>query len=159
MIVTLDQRIPQLQDNLPVLAKFLTALKRRLLVAAEAFINDQVTVIDATKFSARKRSGIFPFVALFPVFIQKTEETLRGLKSTTKTTSSAREIVNKGYEKITAAIFRSLDALAVQAEQGADEKERINASVMNIRKLFVFDVNFNNVYFIREWPIFSQSIE
>ena len=130
--MTLDQRIPQIQDDLPVLAKILQALKRRLLVSAEAFINDQVTVIDSMKFSARKRSGVFPFVSIFPTFIKRIEQTL-GLSSPG---GAARDILNKGYEKITAAIFRSLDALALQAEQGADEKERINASVMNIRTIF-----------------------
>ncbi|PJF17479.1 Exocyst complex, component Exoc1 domain-containing protein [Paramicrosporidium saccamoebae] len=127
LLVVLDIRIQQLQTQLPIFAKMLTTLRRRLVSIAEVFIADQVAVIEAMKFSARKRSGIFPFVSLFPTFITRME------KVAGDTQGPTRELMNKGYERLTAAIFRSLDALAAEAERSADEKERINASVMNIQ--------------------------
>lgn len=129
LLMALDHRLPSLQDDLPVLAKILLSLKRRIIVSAEAFISDQVMAIDAMKFSARKRSGVLPFVSLFPSFIHRMEAALGG----SSPGGTARDLLNKGYERITAAIFRNLDALALEAERSADEKERINASVMNIR--------------------------
>lgn len=117
-----------MEDQLPIFSKLLSTIKRRLASIAEQFITDQVSVIEAMKFSARKRSGIFPFVSLFPTFITKIEKIVSPAPQ-----GPTRVIMNKGYERITAAIFRGLDALAAEAERSADEKERINASVMNIR--------------------------
>ena len=129
MLMVLDLRIHQVQHDLPVFAKVLISLRRRLLVVAEAFVVDQVAVIDAMKFSAKRRSGVFPFVSLFPTFITKMEMAM----AKAPPGGTARDFMNRGYERIISAIFRSLDALAAQAERGADDKERINASVMNIR--------------------------
>jgi hypothetical protein len=149
MLVVLDVRIPQLISELPVFAKTLQNIKRRLLTVAENFVADQVAIIDASKFTARKRAGVFPFVSLFPTFIKKMESVVGVAPG-----GAAREIMNKGYDRITAAIFRSLDALARGAER-MDEKERINASVMSIRTL-VIDLIVNCH---REWPLFGESIE
>jgi hypothetical protein len=146
-LVVLDVRIPQLQDQLPIFAKILTNLRRRLLSSAEQFISDQVSVIEAMKFSARKRSGTFPYVSLFPTFITRMEKILSGAPE-----GATRELMNKGYEKITNAIFRSLDALAAEAERSDDEKERINASVMNIRKI---SSGWTDCF--RKCPLFSES--
>jgi len=130
ILVALDLRIPQLSHELPVLARILQTIKRRQLVVGDQFISDQVSIIEASKYSARKRSGVFPFVALFPQFLSRLESgTLRHAPQT----ASARDVANRGYERITATIFRSLDVLAMQAERSNDEKERTNASVMNIR--------------------------
>lgn len=152
MIVCLDLRIPQLTTELPALVKILQSTKRRLLVVAEHFINDQVAVIDSMKFSARKRSGIFPFVSLFPTFIARMEKIVGSVEPG----CSSRDFMNKGYEKITTAIFRSLDALAEEADRSADEKERINASVMNIRKPVCF-IRPLLMLPLRKWAFFGRA--
>lgn len=147
LLVVLDIRIPQLISELPVFAKTLQTLKRRLLIVAEQFIADQVAVIEASKYSARKRSGIFPFVALFPNFIERMEKIVGAVAPG----GASRDTMNRGYERITGAIFRSLDALAQGAERSADEKERINASVMNIRKKKIWALTEG----CREWTLFG----
>lgn len=129
LMVVLDLRIPELLSSLSTLGKSLQNLKRRLAAVAEQFINDQVAAIDSIKFSARKRSGVFPFVAVFPTFLSRMETFLVEARPD----SSVREIMTRAYEKIIGAIFGSLDALQREAKQSADEKDLINASVMNIR--------------------------
>lgn len=127
--MVIEQRLPQVKDDLPILAKILVSLRRRLLAVAEMFINDQVTAIGSVKVSARKRTGVFAFVPILPQFICNLERLCRYANPS----GTVRDLLDKTYEKVTAAIFRSLDALAAEADRGEDEKERINASVMNIR--------------------------
>lgn len=129
LLVVLDHRIPELITTLPALGKSLQNLRRRLVVVTDQFISDQVAVIDSIKFSARKRSGVFPFVSIFPTFLVQME----ALLVDTRPDSSLRDIMMRAYERIIGAIFGSLDALQQEAEKSTDEKDLINASVMNIR--------------------------
>lgn len=132
MLVALDIRIAQIvgSTRLPVLGKTLQNLKRRMINMSEAFINEQVSAVEGMKFTSRKRSGVFPFVTTLPLFIEHME---KSVKHAPKESSTARNVLNQAYERITAAIFGSLDALLREAERSADEKERINASVMNLQ--------------------------
>ena len=130
MLVVLDGRIPQVATELQAFARILRHLQKRLLQHAEAFLAEQVSSIEAIKFSAKKRSGLFPFVAVFPAFVARMERLLRKCDEH----STCRELMTRGYERISASISRSLDALTADAERSDDEKERINAAVMNIRK-------------------------
>lgn len=134
MLVVLDVRLAQVAGSakLPVLTKTLQNLKRRLVSMAEAFISEQVGAVESMKFTARKRSGVFPFVTTLPLFVERMERTVRNAP---REGGVARQVLNQAYERITAAIFGSLDALLREAERSADEKERINASVMNLRRV------------------------
>ncbi len=145
MLVAVDQRLGLLERELPHLARLVMPLRNALLGRVDAFFAEQIAAIEAIKYSPRKRYGVFSFIGTLPLFVSHISSIVDGSLSGSQQAGGsgakgwgecaiAKEYVAKGFERTSACIFRCLDVLSQEADRGGDEKERINASVMIIRK-------------------------
>lgn len=103
----------------------------------------------ATKYSAKKRSGIFGYVETFPRFVARIETILsgNGCRSENSNSSlSARPLIDRYYEKISSAIFDSFVQLSSEVEE-SDEKGHINANVMTIENSHFLFTKFSAMKF------------
>lgn len=130
MLAVMDVRLPQIPEEIGIFGKILEAVQQSLQSYAEFFLESQIEAIKATKYSAKKRSGVFSYVETFPRFITRTEAILKEC-GVTSNSACSRALVNRYFEKIGQCIFDSFDALSSEVEE-SDEKGHINASVMTI---------------------------
>ena len=56
--------------------KILEAIQQKVYNYSELFLESQIEAIKATKYSAKKRSGIFGYVETFPRFVTRIESIL-----------------------------------------------------------------------------------
>ncbi len=66
--------------------KILESIQQTVYNYSELFLESQIEAIKLTKYSAKKRSGIFGYVETFPRFVKRIETILNdsGIKSTDK---------------------------------------------------------------------------
>lgn len=125
ILAMLDRRSPEI----PEMAATLESIQERATKTAREMVRAQVEAILETPYSARKRSGIFPAIPIFPRFVLVLERSLSGSTAGV----AARKEVDAAYEAISTAIFSALSRLAVEAAYTADEKDNLNATVMTVQ--------------------------
>lgn len=131
LLAVLDVRYPEVLSQLPFLGKILEGIQQKTYNYAELFLESQIEAIKATKYSAKRRSGIFTYVDTFPRFISRIESILAECGHLDSSANRSRGLVNRYYERIGETIFASFKHLAADVDD-ADEKGHINASVMTI---------------------------
>lgn len=132
LLAVTERRLPEMADELPAMGETLRRLQAYCSSIANDYIKAQVDAIQESRFSAKKRTGIFPFVAIFPKFVTVLEKSIEG----SSPTGISRTSVNHAYQLLSNAIFASLNALAVQANQTDDEKDNLNASIMTVQNTY-----------------------
>jgi hypothetical protein len=77
LLTVLDMRVPQCLEKIPIFGKILEAIQQKVYNYSELFLGSQIEAIKATKYSAKKRSGIFVYVEIFPRFVTRFETILK----------------------------------------------------------------------------------
>jgi len=144
LLAVLDIRYPEVLNQLPFLGKILESIQQKCYNYAELFLESQIEAIKATKYSAKKRSGIFTYVDTFPRFIARTEVILGECGQLDSSANRSRALVNRYYERIGETIFASFKHLAADVEE-SDEKGHINASVMTIENSHCLFTELNRI--------------
>lgn len=108
-------------------------LHQRVQMTLDRFLNDQVKVIEATKLTVKKRTGIVYFVRHFPAFVESIEAQLVGCEDL-----DVRKTADNAYERIANTIFDTLTTMAKQdrsdAGGGGDDKSQLNYLIIMIGK-------------------------
>lgn len=129
----IDQRSAECTGHATFL-RLLDILRPALVSTVESFYNDQIATMLDTRYSCKKRVGIFPTVATLPSFVQHYEQVAKLAADD----SATRQLVGLVEERLAAALFRNLAGLAAEGDAvgagiGDDEdKGRLNAAVMII---------------------------
>ena len=76
LLAVLDMRVPQCLETIPMFGKIFEAIQQKVYNYSELFLESQIEAIKATKYSAKKRSGIFGYVETFPRFVTRIESIL-----------------------------------------------------------------------------------
>lgn len=64
----IDRRLPQVEGEIQAMEATLKAIQARVLALVQEFVKSEVNAIHDTRFSAKRRSGVFPYVTIFPVY-------------------------------------------------------------------------------------------
>lgn len=70
-------RVPQCLEKIPMFGKILEVIQQKVYNYSELFLESQIEAIKSTKYSAKKRSGIFVYVETFPRFVTRIETILK----------------------------------------------------------------------------------
>jgi hypothetical protein len=132
LIAVIERRLPEIGPEITAMETSLKTMMDQCSRAALEHTSAQVEAIKESRFSAKKRSGVFPFVSIFPKFVRVLERSIQNAQPSGK----ARSIANTAYENISSAIFGSLTALTVEASQTEDEKDNLNANIMTLQNTF-----------------------
>ncbi|KXS17867.1 hypothetical protein M427DRAFT_54115 [Gonapodya prolifera JEL478] len=125
----------------------LEALKERCVKIVEKFVNEQVALIEETKVSVKRRTGVLSFMRTFPVFVDRLESCIRDTQPTPHgAPSTARTIVNTSLERVVRKIFESMEVIAKEVQQAAesnnkaqqDDKERLNVHILHMQNMHMF---------------------
>jgi len=92
LLTVLDLRVPQCLETIPMFGKILEAIQQKVYNYSELFLESQIEAIKSTKYSAKKRSGIFVYVETFPRFVTRIETILKD-SGITKGKKNIREII------------------------------------------------------------------
>ncbi|KAG5636373.1 hypothetical protein H0H81_008291 [Sphagnurus paluster] len=114
---------------------FLTILEKqhsRLKGIYERHVNQQITDIEQTKLSSKKRQGVAHFVKHFPTYVGRVENQLVGADGL-----EIRISVDSAYERIVQSIFDSLKQMAKMDGEGED-KGQLNYHVILIENMHHF---------------------
>ncbi|KAJ3340482.1 Exocyst complex component 1 [Gonapodya sp. JEL0774] len=130
----------------------LEATRDRCVKIVEKFVNEQVALIEETKVSLKRRTGVLSFIRTFPAFADRFESCIRDTQPTPHgAPSTARTLVNTSIERVVRKIFDSMDVIAKDVQQAAesnskaqqDDKERLNVHILHLqvrgRKVAVLD--------------------
>lgn len=129
----------------------------------EPFIDSQIKAIDNVKVKTNKRRGLMSFARRLPNFVTAIENTLpqvevNNARSIRNSRSSealrepypeTRAIVDAGYERISAAIFRNLLDIARatgpanSAVADPEDKERLNHEILLIENMYYIARNLD----------------
>ncbi|KAF8078783.1 exocyst complex component, sec3 subunit [Lyophyllum atratum] len=104
----------------------------RLKGIFERHIVEQMTDIEQTKLSSKKRQGVSHFVKHFPTYVGRVENQLIGADGL-----EIRSSVDAAYEKIVQSIFDSLKQMAKMDGEGED-KGQLNYHVILIENMHHF---------------------
>ncbi|GLB35990.1 putative exocyst complex component SEC3 N-terminal PIP2 binding PH [Lyophyllum shimeji] len=104
----------------------------RLKGIFERHVVQQITDIEQTKLSSKKRQGVAHFVKQFPAYVGRVENQLIGADGLEIRTS-----VDAAYEKIVQSIFDSLKQMAKMDGEGED-KGQLNYHVILIENMHHF---------------------
>ncbi|KAG5718258.1 Exocyst complex component 1 [Termitomyces sp. T112] len=104
----------------------------RLKGIFERYVKGQITDIEQTKLSSKKRQGVAHFVKQFPTYVGLVENQLVGAD-----VLEIRANVNAAYEKIVQSIFDSLKQMAKMDGEGED-KGQLNYHVILIENMHHF---------------------
>ncbi|KAG6830301.1 hypothetical protein H0H92_001379 [Tricholoma furcatifolium] len=104
----------------------------RLRGMFERHIKEQMTDIEQTKLSSKKRQGVAHFVKHFPAYVGQVENQLIGADGL-----EIRATVDAAYEKIVQSIFDSLKQMAKMDGEGED-KGQLNYHVILIENMHYF---------------------
>lgn len=132
LVLVVERRLPEIGPEIPAMEQSLRAMMDTCTRTALEHIKSQVEAVQESRFSAKKRSGVFPSVAVFPRFVQVLERAVLGAPPQSK----ARALVNTAYDSISQAIFGSLGALMAEASATEDEKDNLNAAIMTVQNTF-----------------------
>ncbi|ORX62016.1 hypothetical protein DM01DRAFT_1315340 [Hesseltinella vesiculosa] len=110
---------------------FFESLFMRLVRSFRQFVAEQIKIIEDTKINSKKRRGILSTFRVFPLFVQRLELSAQS----TEPESQTRQTVNAAYEKIISSMMSSLDTIAKESDEGGDDKEQLNASIMYIENM------------------------
>ncbi|KAI8066373.1 exocyst complex component Sec3-domain-containing protein [Gongronella butleri] len=110
---------------------FYDSLFMRLRRSFHQFVAEQVRIIEDTKINSKKRRGILSAFRTFPLFVQRLESSANAMEPESQT----RQAVNAAYEKIITSMMSSLDTIAKESDEGGDDKEQLNASIMYIENM------------------------
>lgn len=111
----------------------------RLVSQLERFVSEQITGIEQTKLTIKKRKGIVPFIKVFPVFVDRVEAQLLNAE-----TLNIREAIDGYYERISRTMFDALQAMAKMssggptAAGGDEDKGQLNHHVVLIENMHHF---------------------
>lgn len=132
LLLVVEGRLPEVGLEIPAMEQTLRAMLDLCTRSALEHIKAQVDAVQESRFSARKRSGVFPSVALFPRLVRVLERAVQGAGMQSK----ARALVNTAYDSISQAIFASLGALMAEASATEDEKDNLNAIIMTVQNTY-----------------------
>ncbi|KAF5384820.1 hypothetical protein D9615_001378 [Tricholomella constricta] len=104
----------------------------RLKGIFERHVKEQITDIEQTKLSSKKRQGVAHFVKHFPTYVGRVESQLIGADGL-----EIRVSVDAAYEKIVQSIFDSLKQMAKMDGEGED-KGQLNYHVILIENMHHF---------------------
>ncbi|KAG5647578.1 hypothetical protein DXG03_008931 [Asterophora parasitica] len=143
------------QSLLPILEKQHSRLKGIF----ERHVKQQITDIEQTKLSSKKRQGVAHFVKHFPTYVGRVENQLIGADGL-----EIRVGVDTAYEKIVQSIFDSLKQMAKMDGEGED-KGQLNYHVILIENMHHFvaetsllEVGSINVFCRRAEAIYDENL-
>ncbi|KIY70189.1 hypothetical protein CYLTODRAFT_371472 [Cylindrobasidium torrendii FP15055 ss-10] len=106
----------------------------RLKGLLDRHIGEQISSVEQTKVTSKKRGGIVPFVKHFPVYIASVEEQLIGYDDL-----DIRAYVGTAYENIVQAMFESLKQMAKLGHDGdGEDKGQLNYHVILVENMHHF---------------------
>lgn len=155
LIAVIERRLPEIGPEVAAMEVSLKTMMDRCSKAALEYTSSQVEAIKESRFSAKKRSGVFPFVSIFPKFVAVLERSIK----TSLPSGKARAIVNTAYDNISSAIFGSLTALTVEASQTEDEKDNLNANIMTVQNTFSLMDDLKSMNLPALEPVLKRSKE
>ncbi|KAG6854240.1 hypothetical protein C0991_009258 [Blastosporella zonata] len=131
----------------------------RLKAIFERHVKEQITDIEQTKLSSKKRQGVAHFVKHFPIYIGRVENQLIGADGL-----EIRVSVDAAYERIVQSIFDSLKQMAKLDGEGED-KGQLNYHVILIENMHNFvaetsmlEVGSVNVFCRRAEAIYDENL-
>ncbi|TPX59726.1 hypothetical protein PhCBS80983_g02258 [Powellomyces hirtus] len=137
MMVRAEEYMEEYKDtahtyNLSLLEK----VNEKLVAVFDKFLDEQIKVIDESKMTSKKRSGILPFIRIFPRFVDRMESYL------TESAGLAQQTVNGAYARIVQTMLETLEALAQQVavdpKAAADDKEFLNIHILHVENMHHF---------------------
>ncbi|KAL1934170.1 hypothetical protein VTP01DRAFT_6352, partial [Rhizomucor pusillus] len=137
------------------LLRLCNSLIQRLRRMFDRFIADQIKIIEDTKVTAKKRKGILSFFRTFPLFALRLEVATANVEADSQT----RKIVDEAYEKIINAMMTSLESIARETDQTGDDKEQLNANIMQIENMhhFYHELRANKLHVLDKWIKLAKS--
>ncbi|KAJ3159822.1 Exocyst complex component 1 [Geranomyces michiganensis] len=137
MIVQVEDFLEEFKNTCHTyIQTMLEQLNEKLVALFEKFLEEQIKVIDDTKVTAKKRSGILPFVRTFPRFVDRMESSLGD------NTGLAQQTVNKAYARIVQTMLETLDVMSqqvvVDTKAAADDKEFLNIHILHVENMHHF---------------------
>lgn len=139
ILAALDRAIVEAEElSNEFLLKSLSKLHMRLVSQLEKFIAEQITGIEQTKLTIKKRKGIVPFIKVFPVFLDRVEAQLLNTE-----TLNIRQATDGYYERISRTMFDALQAMAKMSSGGVsagvaggdEDKGQLNHHVILIENM------------------------
>ncbi|KAI5474704.1 Exocyst complex, component Exoc1 [Pseudohyphozyma bogoriensis] len=107
---------------------------QKSLAVLESSCKDQIKNIEQTKLTLKKRKGVVPFVRVFPLFVHRVEDQLKGADKL-----NIRALVDENYERVVTTIYDSLQQMAKMDGEGhgvaAEDKDQLNYHVIIIENM------------------------
>ncbi|KAG2186053.1 hypothetical protein INT43_002491 [Umbelopsis isabellina] len=150
MLVAMDTQCESCEGSDQEFAiTMLDFLRDRLEKMFEKFIEQQLRAIEETKITSKKRSGILPFIRVFPLFAVRLEAAGVGAEPNSK----VRALINSAYERVVNGMVSSLDAIARESDAGGDDKEQLNAHIMTIENMhhFYHELRAHKIAVLDRW--------
>lgn len=94
----------------PFSISVLEKLQKRLTDIFERFMDEQIRIINETHSTLKKRSGILPFIRVFPLLVDRLESCLDNWDG------PASFLLTRTYEKLSKAIFDTVEKIAKSEE-------------------------------------------
>ncbi|KAJ3151312.1 Exocyst complex component 1 [Geranomyces variabilis] len=137
MIVHIEDFIEEFKNTCHTyIQTMLENLNEKLAAIFEKFLDEQIRVIDDTKVTAKKRSGILPFIRTFPRFVDRMESFLGD------NTGLAQQTVNKAYARVVQTMLETLEVMSqqvvVDTKAAADDKEFLNIHILHVENMHHF---------------------
>ncbi|KAJ2962979.1 hypothetical protein NQZ79_g1897 [Umbelopsis isabellina] len=148
MLVAMDTQCESCEGSDQEFAiTMLDFLRDRLEKMFENFIVQQLRAIEETKITSKKRSGILPFIRVFPVL------RLEAAGAGAEPNSKVRALINSAYERVVNGMVSSLDAIARESDAGGDDKEQLNAHIMTIENMhhFYHELRAHKIAVLDRW--------
>ncbi|KAG6887860.1 hypothetical protein C0995_012111 [Termitomyces sp. Mi166 len=124
----------------------------RLKGIFERHVKEQITDIEQTKLSSKKRQGVAHFVKQFPAYVGLVENQLTGADGL-----EIRANVDTAYEKIVQSIFDSLRQMAKMDGEGED-KGQLNYHVILIAETSMLGAGSVNAFRRRAESIYDENL-
>ncbi|KAJ3276670.1 hypothetical protein HDV01_004203 [Terramyces sp. JEL0728] len=134
MMVNIEYHLRENQQTCHTyILNLLDSLSRKVNIAFEKFVSDQLKAIEESRAASKKRSGIIPFIKTVPYFVDRMEKMLSNWDGT------ARKQIDKAYAKILKCIFETFEAEAqqvgVDSKNASDEKEFLNMHILSVENM------------------------
>ncbi|RKP12102.1 exocyst complex component Sec3-domain-containing protein [Piptocephalis cylindrospora] len=113
-------------------------LQKALASWFERFVGEQVTLVEETKTTAKRRTGLLPFSRVFPCYVLRMEEALGEEGHVAPEGSVARRVVAESYGRITKQMFAAIETLAREVEGREDDKEQLNVHILTMENMHLF---------------------
>ncbi|RKP07488.1 exocyst complex component Sec3-domain-containing protein [Thamnocephalis sphaerospora] len=133
LLATVEDLLQQLDNsNQQYAILMLTNLQKRLANLYDRFIEEQLRAIEETKVTAKKRTGVLPFIRVFPNFVRRMENALEGCNT------AVRKATDDAYAKLVQKMFEASEAIARESEVHADDKEQLNKHILTVENMHHF---------------------